>query len=280
MIKTISYWSLDNGLEGTGPIEAALLQAKAHGFPAVELAIAEKGVLTPQTDQKTCSEYRKLAEKHGIILQTLASGITWGCCPSHPDPAIRKKSVELQTAAIERAFWLGCTSMLYIPGAVKIPWDPSYAPVSYEKASLWALEGIQQLLPTAERLKVEICVENVWNGLFLSPLELGVFIDSFQSEQVGIYLDVGNLLNYHQNPPDWIELLGKRIKRVHFKDFKNSVGGMAGFCDLMEGDVPWPETMRALKSIGYDKTVVAEMIPSNDDILSRTSKAMDRILAL
>src|SRR6185437_8515538 len=99
MLKAISYWSLDNGLEGTGPIEAALLQAKSHNFPAVELAIAEKGVLTPSTDEKTCTEYRKLAEKHGVIVQTLASGITWGCCPSHPDPTIRKKSIELQSAA-------------------------------------------------------------------------------------------------------------------------------------------------------------------------------------
>jgi hexulose-6-phosphate isomerase len=279
MIKTISYWSLDNGLEGTGPIDAALQQAKSHNFPAVELAIAEQGVLTPQTDEKTCTEYRKLAEKHGIAVHTLASGITWGCCPSHPDPAVRKKSVELQSAALQRAAWLGCQSMLFIPGAVKIPWDNTYAPVRYDKAAQWAKEAVRQMAPIAEKTGVELCIENVWNGLFPSPLELAAFVDSFHSEKVGIYFDVGNLLNYHQHPPHWIEILGQRIKRVHFKDFKTSVGTMAGFCDLLEGDVPWPQTMQALKSIGYNKTVVAEMIPSSNAILAKTSQTMDKILA-
>jgi hypothetical protein len=38
-------------------------------------------------------------------------------------------------------------------------------------------------------------------------------------------------------PPHWIEILGKPIRRVHIKDFK-SVGTLAGFCDLLAGDVP------------------------------------------
>jgi hexulose-6-phosphate isomerase len=152
--------------------------------------------------------------------------------------------------------------------------------VRYDKAAQWAREAVGQMAPVAEKTGVELCIENVWNGLFPSPLELMAFVDSFKSDEVGIYLDVGNLLNYHQHPPHWIEMLGKRIKRVHFKDFKPEVGGMAGFCDLLEGAVPWPETMNALKSVGYNKTVVAEMIPSDDAILARTSKAMDKILAL
>jgi hexulose-6-phosphate isomerase len=136
------------------------------------------------------------------------------------------------------------------------------------------------MAPVAEKMGVELCIENVWNGLLPSPLELAAFVDSFKSEKVGIYFDVGNGLNYHQHPPHWIEILGKRIKRVHFKDFKTSVGNMSGFCDLMEGDVPWQDTINALKAVGYNKTVVAEMIPSNNEILAKASKAMDKLLAL
>jgi len=125
-------------------------------------------------------------------------------------------------------------------------------------------------------------VENVWNGLFYSPLEFAQVIDDIGSAKVGVYFDVGNVLGYHQHPPDWIETLGKRIKRVHIKDFKHTFGwqGNYDFCDLLKGDVPWKETMAALKKIGYDKTLVAEMIPPNEGILERTSKAMDQILAM
>jgi len=39
-----------------------------------------------------------------------------------------------------------------------------------------------------------LCIENVWNGLFYSPIELRDFVDSFDSEKLGVYLDVGNLI--------------------------------------------------------------------------------------
>ena len=64
------------------------------------------------------------------------------------------------------------------------------------------------------------------------------------------------------------------------KDFKLSVGTLAGFCDLLDGDIPWNDTMAALRSIGYDKTITAEMMPPDPTLLDRTSKAMDKILAM
>jgi hexulose-6-phosphate isomerase len=170
--------------------------------------------------------------------------------------------------------------MLYVPGAVQIPWDPKYAPVRYDHAVAWAREAAGKLAEVAHNHKVQLCIENVWNGMFYSPLEFRDFVKSLGSSSVGIYFDVGNVLGLHQHPPHWIELLGSLIKRVHFKDFKKSVGNITGFCDLGEGDLPWPETIQALRAIGYDRTVVAEMIPWNPGVLERTSAAMDRLLAL
>jgi hexulose-6-phosphate isomerase len=113
-----------------------------------------------------------------------------------------------------------------------------------------------------------------------SPVELAAFIDSINNPAVGAYFDVGNVLNHQQWPPHWIEILGKRIDRIHIKDFKLSVGTLDGFCDLLDGDIPWNDTMAALHRIGYDKTVTAEMMPPDPTLLDRTSKAMDKILAM
>jgi hexulose-6-phosphate isomerase len=170
--------------------------------------------------------------------------------------------------------------MLMVPGAVKIPWEPKYGPVKYEPAVTWAKDAATQLSSVAEKVGVDLCLENVWNGLFYSPLEFTSFIDSFASPRVGAYFDVGNVLGYHQHPPHWIEMLGKRIRRVHLKDFKNSVGNITGFCDLLAGDVPWKETMTALRSIGYDKTLVAEMMPPDPTLLKRTREAMGKIIKM
>ncbi len=279
MIKSISYWSMKGGLNGSCSIDEAAFQAREAGFTGLELCIAEVGVLTPSTDQETCEQYRQTISDQGLVFETLASGMSWAYCPTDPDPDIRKKSIELHQEALRRAAWLGCKAMLFVPGAVKIVWEPEFGPVPYDQAVQWAREAIEALLPVANETGVDLCIENVWNGLFYSPLEFAAFIDSFDHPRLGIYLDVGNLMGYHQHPPHWIDILGNRIKRVHIKDFKCAVGSMEGFCDLLEGDVPFPEIMKALVRIGYDQTVVAEMMPPDNSLLERTSKAMDQIFS-
>jgi L-ribulose-5-phosphate 3-epimerase len=87
-------------------------------------------------------------------------------------------------------------------------------------------------------------------------------------------------MGQHQYPPHWIEILGPRIKRVHLKDFKRSVGTLDGFCDLLEGDQPWAKTMAALRAIGYDRTLTAEMIPYTPGRVAKTGEAMRRIVQL
>lgn len=280
MIKCISYWSMAGGLQGDCPWDKALAEAQSAGFAGMEAAIGLSGILTPKTDETTCRQYRQLAAQQGVAVQTLASGMSWSFSPTHPDGDIRRQSIELHQQALQRAAWLGCSSMLFVPGAIHIPWDPSYPPVPYEAAMRWAKEATSRLAQTAQRVGVELCVENVWNGLFYSPLEFRDFIDSIDSAAVGVYFDVANVLGYHQHPPHWIELLGKRIRRVHCKDYKISVGGLNGFCELMEGDMPWRDTIRALRDIGYDRTLVAEMLPWKAGQIERTSLKMNEIMAM
>lgn len=250
------------------------------GFKAIELAVATSGILSVETDQQTCETYRALAEKHKLSLETVAAGITWGLSPTDPDERVRERSIAAHASAIERAAWLGAKAMLMVPGAVTIPWELNHQHVRYDRAVQWSKQAVTRLAETAEHVGVDLCVENVWNGMFYSPVELAQFVDSIGSSRVGVYFDVGNVLGYHQHPPHWIEILNQRIRRVHIKDFKKSVGNLSGFCELLEGDVPWKETMAALRTIKYDKTIVAEMLPPKPGQLERTSRAMDAILAM
>jgi len=275
VIKCISYWSLRDGLTNTHPIGAALEDARSAGFEGLELAIGPEGVLTTGTSQGDCGGIRKEIDRSGLVVETLASGMTWGCNPVSNDPAVRERALELNAAALQRAAWLGCQAYLFVPGVVKSPISPDL--VRYDLALERAREAVSRLLETAEKVGVDLCVENVWNGMFYSPLELAGFVDSFGSGRLGIYFDVGNVLGYHQHPPHWIEVLGTRIRRVHIKDFKESVGTLEGFCDLLDGDVPWEETVKALRTLGYEKTVVAEMIPWREGLLPATRKAMEKI---
>lgn len=278
MQRGISYWSFKDGLAGMHPIEEAIAEAKQAGFEALELCIGKTGLLSVTTTEAECKQIRKLIDQSGLVVESLASGMSWDFCPTHPDLAVRNEAIALHKAALERCAWLGCTSLLLVPGAIRIPWMPEFPSVPYEQAVQYATEAVRAMLPVAEECRVEICVENVWNGLFYSPLELRSFIDSFESPWVKIYFDIGNVLGYHQDPADWIKTLGKRIGRVHAKDFKRSVGNMDGFVDLGEGDVCWPEVTAALKDVGYSRTVIAEMMPWRPDLLEKTASALKKLI--
>lgn len=279
MLKAISYWSMENGLAGTHPIERALSQAKAAGFEGLELCIGTQGVLTPDTDQAACESIRQLVMDSGLVVETLASGMSWQYNPTSDNPDVREIAFAVHEAALHRAAWLGCKAMLFVPGVVCSPIFPGER-IPYDVAVGRAREIVSRLLDVAVELEVDLCIENVWNGLFYSPLEFRDFIESFYSKRLGSYLDVGNLLGYQQYPPHWIELLDNHVKRVHIKDFRESFdwNGSYSFCRLGEGDVPWKETITSLRSIEYDGTIVAEMLPYQNGLLEETSKTMDELL--
>ena len=277
MIKGISYLSFKNGLENTQSIESALEQTKTYGFDALELSVSNEGIINTNTSKEECRIIRQKINDSGIFVDSIATGMSWSISPTSEDKATRNKSISLHKDALQVASNLGCKALLFVPGVVKSPISSEI--VRYDKALDRIRDAINQLLPIAEDLDVDLCMENVWNGFFYSPIELRDFVDSFESNKLGVYLDVGNLIGYQQYPPHWIELLNSRIKRVQIKDFQENFDwtGSFSFCDIGVGDVPWEETIKALKAINYQSTIIAEMLPWDETLLARTSAAMDQL---
>ena len=277
MIKGISYLSFENGLSNNESIESALFQTKNNGFDALELSVSSEGVINTNTSKAECEIIRKKIDDSGIFVDSIATGMSWGVSPTSNDRSIREKSIRLHQDALKVASFLDCKALLFVPGVVKSPISPDI--VRYDRALDRLREAINQMLPIAEDLNVDLCMENVWNGFFYSPIELRDFVDSFDSDRLGVYLDIGNLIGYQQYPPHWVELLNSRIKRVQIKDFQENFDwtGSFSFCDIGAGDVPWKETIAALNAIQYKSTIIAEMLPWDETILSRTSAAMDQL---
>ena len=168
-----------------------------------------------------------------------------------------------------------------VPGYVGVDFIPDSEIVYYEDAYKRAKEYISKAIDTAEKYKVSIGIENVWNKFLISAMEMRNFIDEFNSDYIGSYLDVGNVI-YMGYSEQWIKVLGKRIKKIHFKDFRREVGTLGGFVDLLAGDVNYPAVLEALNEIGYDSYCTAEMIPSykyySYQLIYNTSSSMDAIL--
>jgi len=271
-----SYWMFEGGLEAEKPVVDAMAEAKNLGFDAIELCVADQGVLTHETTQAQCEDIVAQAQKLGIEISSVASGQSWASSPSANDPETRAKIIDFTCKALQVTKWLGTDAYLFVPGAVDVFFLPDAEVIPYDICYQRAAEAVKKILPTAEQTGVAIGIENVWNKFLLSPLEMRDFIDNFNSEMVGAYFDVGNIL-LTGYPCQWIRILDKRIKRVHVKDFKKSVGTVDGFVDLLEGDVNFENVKKALAEIGYDGYVTAEMLPHEPGRPEKTAKAMKKI---
>ncbi|MBM7583393.1 hexulose-6-phosphate isomerase [Caldicoprobacter guelmensis] len=276
MKKGINVWSFKKGMT----VAECMAMAKDAGFEGIELSLDEEGEVSLNSSEKDILRIKKIAQDTGIEIASLATGLYWTYPVSSSDPKIRQKSKDIVKKQLETAALLGTDGILVVPGMVA-GLSPDSEVVQYDIAYERALEAFMELKEEAEAIKVSICLENVWNKFLLSPLEMRDFIDKINSPYVGIYLDVGNII-YTGYPEHWIRILGKRIKKVHFKDFRRRVGTLEGFVDLLAGDVNFPEVMQAFKEVGYDDYVIAEMIPNythyTNQIIYNTSKSMDRIL--
>ncbi len=273
-----SYWMLEGGMKAKKPVVEALEEVKRAGFDAIELAIADKGVLTHETPQSECERIALEADKKGIEIASVASNQTWLWSPSASDASTRNRIIEFSKKALRVTRWLGTDVYLFEPGNVDIFFMPDSEVIPYDVCYERATAAVTQVLKAAEEVGVVLAIENVWNKFLLSPLEMKRFVESFNSVMVGAYFDVGNVM-LTGYPEHWIKILGKLIKRVHVKDFKRSVGTVRGFVDLLEGDVDFHSVRAALSEIGYNGYITAEVLPYSPNNLKKTAQALKDIFA-
>ncbi len=285
MRKSISEWAFPANM----PLRDRMTLAKEAGFDGFEVALNEDdeagsrsdlGLLCLQSFQEDAPRVVGTARRVGIEISGVACGLYWNYSLTADDPEERNKAMDISRALLRSAHMVGVDGVLVIPGNVHATFIPDCPIVPYKVAYARALVAIKELSPLAEELEVSMGLEYVWNMFLLSPLEMLHFIEQVESDYVGFYMDTGNMMPTGF-PEQWIRILGDHIVRVHFKDFKRSVGTLDGFCDLLEGDVNWPEVMAALTEVGYDGWCTAEMMPpyqhAPDELIFSTSRAMDRI---
>ncbi len=221
----------------------------------------------PMADLDAAKKLGKLARDVGVPIHSIVYG-GWGAPFSDPNPKVIEKGLAGMQTALRSAKALGAETVLLVPAIVK-------ENVSYSDAYKRSQEHIRKLLPLAKEFGVIIAVENVWNKFLLSPLEFARYVDEFDSPWLKAYFDIGNVIIYGY-AQDWIRTLGKRIAKIHLKDFKRS-----GYQwkNLLDGDVNWKEVRRALGEVEYDGFITPELGGGDETYLTDLSGRIDRIIA-
>ena len=248
------------GLSKGSPL-AAFQLLKDAGFEGVEL-------ISP--NELDLHEVLDARDKTGLIIHGVSGSRHWRDPLSDPDPKVVARGM----AAIRQEFAdckaYGGTTVLVVPAVVN-------KKVGYRDAYKRSFENIRELIPDAESHGIKIAIEEVWNKFLLSPLEFARYIDEFESPWVGAYFDVGNVVEFGY-PEEWIRELGKRILKVHIKEYAKD---KRFNYRLGEGrEIDWPAVRGALRDAGYNGWVTAEVAYGDLEAMKDVVRRMDELLQL
>lgn len=240
-------------IEGDLSIEDKLKLAKDVGFEGVEIS---SGFL--RKNGQDPKDLARASEKTGVAVHGLVG--------SAPD----------LTSAIDEAAIYGATSVLHVARP-----DPKGSFMTNYKSTQ---DLIRQAIPNAEKKRIYILIENVWNTFLIEPLTMARYIDELNSPYVKAYFDIGNVVRWGW-PQHWIEVLGKRVVKIHIKEYDLNVAmkeGMGkGFnCPIGKGSIEWDRVCAELKKIDFHGWATAEVGGGDRKRLTEISQQMDHVLSL
>jgi L-ribulose-5-phosphate 3-epimerase len=250
MKTAINAWSVRSDAD----FETTFRDVKAAGFDGIELNVDRSGAhaLTFETTDAELAKISALSEKYSLPVVSISTSL-WGSNMGVGTSEGFEFSKKLLNCQLRFAKQLGANGILIVPGGISNA-------VPMKKAFENCKDTLKKLIPDIEEYKLNVGVENVWNGFFTSPFDMAAFIDSIDCEYVCAYYDIGNTLAFSRTQ-DWIDILGSRIRHTHIKGFRLNSGLNSGgqWVDISKSNIDWKVVRDALDRIGYDGYVTAEV---------------------
>lgn len=179
-------------------------------------------------------------------------------------------------SAINQAKILGANSVLHV-----VRYDRK---IGYLQNFNETKEIILRAVDHAAKNEVFILLENVWASYLIEPMGMAKFIDQINSPWVQVYFDIGNVVRWGW-PQHWIEVLGKRIRKLDVKEYDLDIamneGLRKGFgMPLGTGSIEWDKVRKELLNIDYKGWATAEVPGGDRERLASIANQMDNVLDL
>ena len=252
-IETDAYFGINDSEKG-------FYQMKSHGFDCADY----QNLLNTENELFSLSENEfekhllndaKHAKNAGIEIYQVHG--PWRYPPRDTTQEDRAERSEKFKKVIRGTALLGSKYMIMHP---IMPWGPHAAP---DEKLFWDMniEFISNLLPTAEKENVVICLENM--PFPAHPITTSEHVHRFITEinhpNLKACLDTGHALVCKKNPADDVRLLKDSLVTMHVHDNKGDLDyhltPYSGVCD-------WEDFRNALTSISEEVPLILETMPN------------------
>ncbi len=263
---------------GFDSIEVCLTAGAVSAVPsggvtdALDISGYRNRLLNVDSTEQDMLELEKIAEDCGIRISSIGGIVSFSVYPlTSEDETIAQKGMDAVKKMLDAARITGADTVLVIPGMLT-------EDMRYERAYELAQNRICELADYAS--EINVAIENVWNNMLYSPMELSRFVDETGRRNVGIYFDIANARRFGY-PEQWIYSMGTRIKKFHCKDYRMEIDNINAFTNILDGDVNYPAVIRAMREIGYEGDLVVELTPPAHYLVENTVKyAMETLRTL
>lgn len=225
------------------PMEQLLPLVKEKGFTCAHLALSKAMKEYPCGPSALTPGYalylRHLFEKNGIDVAVLGNYLNL----AHPNPDAVKDMQEKYYAHIRFASLLGCGTVGTETGAP----NPEYKfcpECRSDKALITFIKNLKPVVRCAEQYGVTVAIEPVARHIVYDAKRARLVLDEIGSHNLQILLDPVNMLSMDNVDrreevfAEAIELLGKDVAMIHFKDFlRHDADGQLKACGAGQGEM-------------------------------------------
>ena len=230
-------------------LAAGCQKAAALGYDAVE--VFPRSVQEPDR-----ASLKKLLAQFHLTLAAMGTGAGWVAHKwrlTDSDAETRRRATEFAGAIIDLAGSLGAPAII---GSMQGRWEGC---VAREQSLVWLAEALEKLAPRAANYGVPLLLEplNRYETNVLNRVEdCMAFLDTLRTQNVKLLCDLFHMNIEEAGISDAIRRVGSRLGHVHFADNNRRAVGA--------GHLAIAPVVQALRDVGYDGCVSAEILPLPD----------------
>lgn len=228
------------------PIETTIRRLARYGYESIEISGEPEIYDTKQV--------KRLLAEHGLRCWGSVSLMFEGRDLIHADEQVRATSIAYIKECITMVKELDGHEMTIVPSQV----GKVQAMDSPEQEWQWAVEGLREIYPHAEREGVRMALEplNRFETNFLNRADQAVLLATEVGPHCGVCIDTFHLNIEEADLFEAIRQSAARLVDFHVADNNRMACGM--------GALNWPKIVQTLKDVGYDGALTVEFVAPLD----------------
>ena len=242
-------------------LEDSVAKIASLGFKGLEIMCDRPHLYPPDFGEEEMRHLKRSISDQGLTITNLNSFTLFAVGDTYLPSWIE---AEEQRRRIRVRHTLDCLKVADILGCrnISVPPGGPLKGMSRERALLLFHQGLEEVIPTAVSLGIQILIEPEPDLLLENSSQFKSFILEVNSPNVGLNFDMGHFFCAGEDPVKVFEDLFPWIGHIHLEDIAPS--RVHQHLIAGQGAIPYLKIFKAMSALGYQGDISLELYPYVD----------------